>query len=202
MSGTADMREELDAPSEREERLRIISELTSDFAYVARIEPDGMLVSEWTTDAFTRVTGYKPEELNSPGAWQRLFHPDDGAIVHDHMATLLSGKAHVCEYRIITKSGRVRWVRDYARPVRDDENSISVGIYGAAQDITERKDAEFQRDATLEALRMSEARYRAVVEDQTELICRFQPDGTRIFVNEAYCRFFGKSSEEMIGKSF
>jgi PAS domain S-box-containing protein len=77
-----------------------------------------------------------------------------------------------------------------------------VVIYGAAQDITERKDAESQRDATLEALRMSEARYRAVVEDQTELICRFQPDGNLLFVNETYCRFFGISYDELIGSSF
>ncbi len=59
---------------------------------------------------------------------------------------------------------------------------------------TERKRAE-------EALRESEARYRAVIEDQTELICRFQPDGTLTFVNEAYCRYFGKRREELIGRS-
>jgi len=50
-------------------------------------------------------------------------------------------------------------------------------------------------------LRESEARYRAVVEDQTELICRFRPDGTLTFVNEAYCRYFGKKREELIGHS-
>jgi len=53
-----------------------------------------------------------------------------------------------------------------------------------------------------EALRESEERYRAIVEDQTELICRFLPDGTLIFVNEAYCRYFGKKREELIGSSF
>ena len=38
------------------------------------------------------------------------------------------------------------------------------------------------------ALRMSEARYRAVVESQTELISRFRPDGTQVFANEEFCR--------------
>jgi PAS domain S-box-containing protein len=52
------------------------------------------------------------------------------------------------------------------------------------------------------SLQQSEARYRAVVEDQTELICRFLPDGTVLFVNEAYCRFFGVRLEEVIGKSY
>jgi PAS domain S-box-containing protein len=53
-----------------------------------------------------------------------------------------------------------------------------------------------------EALRSSEARYRAVVEDQTELICRYSPDGVLTFVNDAYCRYFGKKREELIGREF
>ncbi|HUS57989.1 MAG TPA: PAS domain S-box protein [Planctomycetota bacterium] len=53
-----------------------------------------------------------------------------------------------------------------------------------------------------DALRESERRYRAIVEDQTELVCRFLPDGTMTFVNEAYCRCFGRSREEFIGVSF
>jgi len=51
-------------------------------------------------------------------------------------------------------------------------------------------------------LKKSEARYRAVVEDQTELICRFKPDTTLTFVNEAYCRYFGKNRKELIGQPF
>jgi len=53
-----------------------------------------------------------------------------------------------------------------------------------------------------EALRDSEARYRAIVEDQTELVCRSLPDGSLTFVNEAYCRCFGKGREELIGSRF
>ncbi len=52
------------------------------------------------------------------------------------------------------------------------------------------------------ALKASELRYKAIVEDQTELICRFLPDGTLSFVNEAYCRCFGKNRQELIGHSF
>ncbi len=48
----------------------------------------------------------------------------------------------------------------------------------------------------------SEKRLRAVVEDQTELICRFKPDGTLTFVNGAYSRFQGKSKEELLGTNF
>ncbi|MEI8174045.1 MAG: PAS domain S-box protein [Deltaproteobacteria bacterium] len=47
-----------------------------------------------------------------------------------------------------------------------------------------------------------EDRYRSIVEDQTELICRFRPDYTLTFVNTAYCRFFKKKKEELIGFNF
>ena len=52
------------------------------------------------------------------------------------------------------------------------------------------------------ALRKSEAQYRAIVEDQTELICRFLPDGTLTFVNEAYCRYFGQEREDTLYTCF
>jgi PAS domain S-box-containing protein len=48
----------------------------------------------------------------------------------------------------------------------------------------------------------SEKRFRVVVEDQTDLICRFNPDGTLTFVNDAFCRFHGKRSSELLGANF
>ncbi len=52
------------------------------------------------------------------------------------------------------------------------------------------------------ALHESEERYRNVVEDMDEFICRFLPDGTIIFVNDAFCRHFGESRDELIGSRF
>jgi PAS domain S-box-containing protein len=48
-------------------------------------------------------------------------------------------------------------------------------------------------------LQKSEERYRNVVEDQTEFICRFTPDGRLTFVNDAYCRYFGLDKDACIG---
>ncbi len=59
-----------------------------------------------------------------------------------------------------------------------------------------------QRGWTEAALKTSEERYRAVVESQTELITRFSPDWIVLFVNEAYCRYFGKKCNEIIGHRF
>ena len=51
-------------------------------------------------------------------------------------------------------------------------------------------------------VRQSEKRYRAIVEDQTELICRFSSDGTVKFVNDAYCRYFNIKAGDLIGEKF
>jgi PAS domain S-box-containing protein len=61
------------------------------------------------------------------------------------------------------------------------------------RDVTEQKVAE-------EALKDSEERYREVVESQTELVSRCKPDTTLTFANEAYCRFFGQTRANLIGR--
>lgn len=65
-----------------------------------------------------------------------------------------------------------------------------------------RSDNQKERAIAEQALRESEARYRAILETQTELVCRWLPDMTLTFVNEAYCRYFGKSRDELIGQHF
>jgi PAS domain S-box-containing protein len=62
--------------------------------------------------------------------------------------------------------------------------------------------AAAERRAAERAVSESEKRFRAVVEDQTDLICRFKPDGLLTFVNEAFCRFHGKTSVELLGTNF
>jgi PAS domain S-box-containing protein len=51
-------------------------------------------------------------------------------------------------------------------------------------------------------LKKSEEKYRTIVEDQTELICRWKPGEILTFVNEPYCRYFNKKQEELLGYSF
>lgn len=63
------------------------------------------------------------------------------------------------------------------------------------QDISQRKVVE-------EALREGARLYRAVVEDQTELICRYAPRGELSFVNRAYATFFGVDEDDIVGKRF
>lgn len=69
------------------------------------------------------------------------------------------------------------------------------GVAAFIHEITEQKLVEV-------ALRESEERYHRVVEDQNELICRYLPDGSLSFVNDAYLRYYGLIREETLGTCF
>ncbi len=79
-------------------------------------------------------------------------------------------------------------------PIKDHQSQV-VGFRWLFRDLTH------QRRATI-ALEESEAKYRAIVEDQTELICRLMADGRITFVNQAFCQYFDCSSESVLGDSF
>jgi PAS domain S-box-containing protein len=63
------------------------------------------------------------------------------------------------------------------------------------KDITDYRDVQF-------ALQKSQARYQTIIEDQTELVCRYGLDGRLTFVNSAYALYYGKSREELINQNF
>jgi PAS domain S-box-containing protein len=141
------------------------------------------------------IVGYSEQELLATN-FQALTHPDDLDTDLDYVNQLLSGEIrhYQMEKRYLHKLGHSVSILLSGSLVRDAQGQPLYFI-GEIQDITERKQAEA-------ALRQSEERYLAILEQQTELICRFQPDGTITFVNEAYCRYFGKTREELIGTSY
>jgi adenylate cyclase len=75
-------------------------------------------------------------------------------------------------------------------------NMMTAQIHEAFSHLEERVRT---RTADVQA---SEIRYRAIVEDQTELVCRFLTDNTLTFVNDAYCRDFDFQSSDVLGASF
>ncbi len=121
------------------------------------------------------------------------IHPEDRERVWSNYHQRLAGSTpppHY-EHRIVRGNGEVRWLEIFAS--KTDFNGRPA-IQTAYVDITERKQGE-------EAIRQSEARYRAIVDDQTEYLCRFRPDGTLTFVNRAICKALGRTPEELIGQS-
>lgn len=147
-----------------ETRYRIMSELSSDYAYSISVHADGRQVRDWVSDGFTQITGYTLTELSEHEDWQKLIHPDDMAAVKERVDKLYSGQEVDTEFRIITKAGETRWLHDFARPVWDAQEQRVVRVYGAAQDITVRKQAEADKNQL--ALEQAKARLlQSFVED-------------------------------------
>ncbi len=177
-----------------EVRYRIISDLFSDYAYAFRLEPDGTLVNEWVTDAFSRVTGYTVEELAKLGGWEHLIYPEDMPIAIKRYETLIAGKPDSSEFRIVTKDGSVRWLREHGRAVPGKHNSREVlFIYSVAQDITNQKQAETE-------LQHSQDRFHTIfhVSPLPIVVCRLS-DTTIIDVNKSFLQLVDQPRDSVIG---
>jgi PAS domain S-box-containing protein len=103
------------------------------------------------------------------------------------------------ELEYVTRQGNCFWGNIAAKPITVAEQTFNLV---RVTDVTDRKHIETEREQAEQALKISESRYRAIVEDQTELIARFLANGDIAFVNESYCRYFGVQLEEMIGRSY
>ncbi|MGH8698464.1 MAG: PAS domain S-box protein, partial [Burkholderiales bacterium] len=177
---------------ENEERLRLALAAGDMGAWDWDLRRDKVT---WSKEHFA-IMGLAPFSVE-PGqeVWASRVHPDDLPRANAAMKEAIAErKEYRCEYRMVRPDGTLRWAEARAEPIYD-ERGRCVRVMGLIVDITERKQAQA-------ALQASEARYRAVVESQTELVCRYLPDTTLTFVNEAYCRFFGRPREHLIGRKF
>jgi PAS domain S-box-containing protein len=147
---------------------------------------------------FARLLGYDDSDAAQMGAdfLTLTLHPDDVRQLRQHHRRLgraaQTGPVEI-EYRMRGKDGDWRWIYSRETLFRSGPDGQPWRILGVAQDVTARKRAEA-------ALKASEERYRAVVEDQTEVVSRLRADGTVLFVNDVYCRTFGKAREELLGR--
>lgn len=179
---------------ESEARYRIISELISDFAYSERVAPDGSLITEWITDAVLNITGYTIEEISTLKSALSIVHPDDQEIFDKRTQALFAGKPSVDEFRIITKRGDVRWLRDYARPVWDEHENRVIRIDGAAQDITERRVAEKE-------IALQKARFEQLFENIPIGIALLDEHDVITSVNPAFQNIFQYTSAQVTNQS-
>jgi PAS domain S-box-containing protein len=137
----ADRKQMEHALSVAEERQCVASELASGFTYSQAVEKDGRLGYWWAAEAAWRISGFTTEEIVSRGGWHHLIHPDDLATASSQLLSLLRGDAVEYEYRVVTKTGEVRRMRDRARPVRGGEDGSVMRIEGAVWDVTEQWEA-------------------------------------------------------------
>lgn len=77
------------------------------------------------------------------------------------------------------------------------QSVITVSTYSVSVAIIGWIISKMQRTYAL--LEQSEQRYQGLLEDQTEVICRFKADHTILYVNDAFCRLFGRTRQELVG---
>lgn len=132
-----------------------------------------------------------------------LHAPDRGLVVAEMRATPISlpdGRATLVTLRDITEGRRmVQALREAREELEARVQERTLELRKANEQLL---DEIAERVTAQEDLKRSESRYRAILEDQTELICRYLPDGRLSYVNEAYARYYGKTRSELINRNF
>ena len=144
------------------------------------------------------MLGYEDHEISDAvSEWSDRVHPEDLPAAQTAVRAHLEGKtpSYANEHRMRCKDGSWMWILDRGMVIQRNADGKPLRMIGTHVDITQRRGVE-------EALRISEERYRDVVEDQIETICRFKADGTFTFVNAVFCRLVGKSQEELLGQTW
>ncbi len=154
--------------------------------------------------------------------WRSLIHPDDRHWVETLIPVIFSTGVLDLEYRILRPSGEIRWLYHRLRLIRD-ANGEAKRIDGMATDITERQQAEDALQTTnsnlethaiqlaianqelrltLEALRESEERFRAIFEQAAVGICQSSLDGQFLRLNQKFCDLLGYTHEEILNRTW
>jgi two-component system, sensor histidine kinase PdtaS len=148
---------------------------------------------EWSDEMY-HIFGYAKETF--AGKLEDIFaqavHPEDRARVEEARRQVIQERrSGGIEYRILWPDGSLHSVYGEDVELRLDEQGNPVYITGIVMDITTRHQA-------LQALRSSEAKYRALFENSLDAIIIGAPDGSIIGANSAACRLLGWTEAELL----
>lgn len=162
------------------ELYQFISDFSNDWIFW-RVPSGEML---YISPAAERISGYRVDELLAePSLISTMIHPEDRSIWDQHVCHVdHTISTQPIEFRIVTKQGRIRWLRHSCMPILDAAGTL-IGIRGSNDDITERTE-------TLLTLQESEARFRLIANaahdaivmvDQHQKITLWNPSAERLF---------------------
>ena len=136
--------------------------------------------------------GYPLDEwLTNSEIWDSVIHPDDRKTVLDGTRKAMRrGDSIDFEYRVICADGRVLWIRDRSCFIRDDQGK-PLCWQGVIIDVTERKEI-------INALKVSETRYRQLFENANDIIYIHDLKGNYISINQAAEKIFGYTQAEAL----
>ncbi|MDR9436011.1 MAG: PAS domain S-box protein [Thiohalophilus sp.] len=149
----------------------------------------------YISPGYKKIWGDDPQILyNNPRAWFERIHPEDQGWLRELMQDKhhqLESEYTFPEYRLIDKSGNLRWVSARIYPVFDQQGRL-IRIAGIAQDVTE------QRQTYLK-LQESEQRFRTSIDHAPEAITILDVDSGRfVDVNKNGERLFVLDREQLL----
>ncbi|MGK3997570.1 PAS domain-containing protein [Sorangium sp. So ce1024] len=184
MIGTAldvtEQRRVEDALRLSEARLRIITEHASDVIFRIRLGPD--VGYEYVNPAVVEHTGYPPEAwYENPRLFPSLLHPEDTGRYHDFVERMAEAGGRIT-FRIIDRSGRMRWIATHVTIERDEGGKPLTAI-GISRDVTVEKLADEERERLLEQLAAERTWLNTVIERTPVGIVLLDPTGQQITWN-------------------
>jgi PAS domain S-box-containing protein len=175
-----------------EARFRTLSRATSDVVY----DWDMATGYIWYNENLDRLFHHAPSAITSSLEWwEGCIHPDDRATTVSTLESAIAGTSDLwsAEYRFRTASGDYCYVLDRGFISRNSRGK-AVRVIGSMTDLTARKRME-------EALRESEERFRALIENASDIIAVIDCDGIVRYESPAIERILGYRSDEIIGTS-
>ncbi len=178
-----------------EARLRSIVEQIPAVTYVQEVRPTGN-VTVYVSPQVEQFFGYTPGELlDGTFDWVETVYPEDRNVVlagTDSANDTSDGFA--MEYRTLCRDGSVRWVRDSASIICNEEGQPAFW-QGVISDITEERRLE-------QALQQSEATFRSTFDHAAIGMARVALDGGWLDANTSLCRMFGYTKRELLETDF
>jgi PAS domain S-box-containing protein len=172
------------------ERFQAFADHTYDWEYWTA--PDGRYV--YMSPSCQRITGYCAEEfVQDPGLLERIIHPQDRDDVKQRSAAMAAKKSVLSmDFRILHRSGGVRWIGHICRPVYASDGRY-LGERVSNRDISHRKAAE-------KALRASARAFRTIFNSGHDAVIIYEPAGTVTRVNDRLLKMFGVSRREAMAR--